>query len=78
MEFQFTLRFDVGDEFAGSDVLVERLWAAGCDDAIVGLGCAGRVALSFGREAPTRDKAIDSALRDVASALPSARLLEIQ
>ena len=76
MQFQFTLRFDVGSEILGSDTLIERLAVAGCDDAVVGLGCVGRVALSFAREAPTRGHAIESALNDVRKALPRAKLLQ--
>lgn len=39
MEFQFTLRFGIGAELPGSDALVERLGAVGCDGrAVLGRG----------------------------------------
>lgn len=78
MEFQFTMKFDLGSGSRSTDEIVERLGAAGCDDATVGLGRVGRVALLFTREAPTPELAIETALTDVRTALPEAELLEIR
>jgi hypothetical protein len=58
------------------DELVERLGAAGCDDAIVGIGRRGLFALSFTRGARTAPAALVSALEDVRRAEPQARLIE--
>jgi hypothetical protein len=69
MEFEFTLTLTLPAEDSDVDALVERLGAAGCTDALVGTGHAGRVALHFNREAESAKQAIRSALRDVARAI---------
>ena len=51
MEYVFTLKFQLSDEDSDHDEIVERLGAAGCDDALVGVGQPGRIALEFTREA---------------------------
>ena len=50
--------------------------AEGCDDALIGLGRHGRIALDFTREAPSADEAILSALADIQRAIPKAKLVE--
>ncbi len=77
MEFEFGMKFKIGAEGADVSELVERLGKAGCDDAMVGIGQPGRLALDFTREAPSVRKAIVSALRDVKKAIPEAELIEI-
>lgn len=57
--------------------MVERLGEAGCDDALVGIGQPGRLALEFNREAADADEAVRSALADVRRAVPSAKLIEV-
>jgi hypothetical protein len=74
-EYDFTLTFALPDA-VDSEALEARLFDAGCDDAIVGLGQKGRLALSFTREAESAEAAILSALRDVKQAVPDARLIE--
>ena len=75
-EHRFTLRFDVTAVDVGPDDVVELLGASGCDDALVGIGRAGRVALAFDRDAGSAMEAVISAIRDVKRALPGALLLE--
>ena len=53
MEFTFVLKYQLSNEDDDMDALVERLGEAGCDDALVGTGQPGRLALEFVREAPT-------------------------
>lgn len=77
MEYTFTLKYQLADNDRTPDILVERLGEAGCDDALVGIGQPGRLALEFIREAENADAAVRSALADVRSAVPSARLIEI-
>jgi predicted DNA-binding transcriptional regulator AlpA len=77
MEFEFGMKFRVGADSADMDALVERLGEAGCDDAVIGVGQPGRIALDFAREAPSVKGAIISALRDVKSAIPDAELIEV-
>lgn len=77
MEYDFVLRFKLADADAVGDDVVERLGEAGCDDATVGVGVPGRVALMFTREASSAKQAIVSALEDVKRALPDAELIEV-
>lgn len=77
MEYTFTLKYQLADDAEDRDLLVERLAVAGCDDALIGLGIAGRMALEFMREALSAEQAIESALRQVKSVMPSARLIEV-
>lgn len=77
MEYTFTLKYQLADEDRNPDALVERLGEAGCDDAVVGIGQPGWLALEFTREADDADEAVRSALVDVRRAVPSAKLIEV-
>lgn len=77
MEFIFTLKYQLAGEDRDPDALVEDLGGAGCDDALVGIGQPGRLALEFTRDATDAETAVRSALADVRRALPSARLIEV-
>ncbi|TWC65695.1 AlpA family transcriptional regulator [Herbaspirillum sp. SJZ099] len=77
MEYTFTLKYQLADDDRDPDTLVERLGEAGCDDALVGTGQPGRLALEFTREAADAGVAVRSALADVRRAAPSARLIEV-
>jgi predicted DNA-binding transcriptional regulator AlpA len=77
MEYEFVLKFKLDDADSADDDVVERLGAAGCDDATVGIGLPGRIALSFTREAGSAKQAIVSALEDVKRAIPNAELIEV-
>jgi hypothetical protein len=74
-DYNFTVTFAIPDS-VNEEALETQLFEAGCDDAIVGLGQKGRLALNFNREAKSAEAAILSALRDVKSAVPEARLVE--
>jgi predicted DNA-binding transcriptional regulator AlpA len=76
MEYTFTLKYQLAGDERDPDALVERLGQAGCDDALVGTGQPGRLALEFTREAADAGAAVRSALADVRRAAPSARLIE--
>ncbi|PLW81296.1 DNA-binding protein [Kineobactrum sediminis] len=76
MEYIFTLKYQLLDRDCDPDALVERLGAGGCDDALVGLGQPGRLALEFSRMAVSAEEAVHTALADVKGAVPSARLIE--
>ena len=76
MEFVFTLRYKLSDQDCDLDDIVERLGAAGCTDALVGLGQPGRLALKFTREADSAEAALTSALADVKKAVATAQLIE--
>lgn len=77
MELEFGMKFKIGQEGADPRELVERLADAGCDDAVIGTGKPGRIALEFAREARSAKEAIVSALRDVKRAIPDAELIEV-
>ncbi|MCC8405723.1 DNA-binding protein [Paraburkholderia sp. MMS20-SJTN17] len=76
MEYVFTLKYRLAAEDCDADAIVERLGAMGCDDATVGVGQAGRLALLFTREGASAIEAVASALKDVKRTVPSARLVE--
>jgi hypothetical protein len=75
-QYDFTLRFTLGQLDAEPELFVDKLLDEGCDDALIGLGIQGRIALNFTREASSAEKAILSALSDVQRAIPDARLVE--
>ena len=75
-QYDFTLRFALGRHDADPNLFVDKLFAEGCDDALIGLGRLGRIALDFTREAPSADEAILSALAAVQRAIPKAKLVE--
>jgi hypothetical protein len=75
-EYEFTLTFVLPAWSGDMDVVVERLGESGCTDATVGIGRWGRLALSFVREGETAGASLRSALTDVRTAVPGARLLE--
>ncbi|HEX7934939.1 MAG TPA: DNA-binding protein [Paraburkholderia sp.] len=76
MEYMFTLKYKLAAEDCDLDAIVERLGEAGCDDATIGVGQPGRLALVFSREDASAFEALVSALGDVKKAVPSARLVE--
>ena len=76
MEYVFTLKYQLAAQDADFDEIVERLGEAGCDDALVGIGQPGRIALEFTREAESAEAALISALANVRQAIPTAKLIE--
>jgi len=76
MDYQFTLHFRLAHAVELNDADLDRLFAAGCDDANVGLGNPGHVALAFCRKADTASEALEIATSQVLSALPNAELTE--
>ncbi len=75
--YDFTLRFALAHSDADPEMHLEGLAREGCDDAIVGLGNNGRVALNFTRQAASACEAITSALSAVRRAIPEAKLVEV-
>jgi len=75
-EYDFILKFDLPDPAADPDQYVDALYEAGCDDANVGIGQKGRIALDFTREASSALNAVSSAIADIKKAIPGARLIE--
>ena len=76
MDYTFTLKYLLSENDCNYDDLLERLGAAGCDDALVGVGQPGRIALEFTRDAKSAQAAFLSALKDVKQAIPTSKLIE--
>ncbi|PHV27839.1 DNA-binding protein [Janthinobacterium sp. BJB426] len=76
MDYIFTLKYRLPDHETDLDALAERLGSGGCDDALAGIGQAGRLALEFTREASNAREALLSALADVKAIVPDAVLIE--
>ena len=75
-EYQFTLKFRLADAQADPGQSIDALFQAGCDDAVIGIGQRGWIALDFAREADTALAAILSALEAVKRAIPGVTLIE--
>lgn len=75
-EYDFVLKFSLGSTKLDSQAIADRLFESGCDDGLVGTGLTGRVAIHFLRQAKSALAAIQSALRNVKTALPEASLIE--
>jgi predicted DNA-binding transcriptional regulator AlpA len=76
MEYEFEFKFKLPAQDADAGALVERLGAAGCEDALIGVGQPGRIALQFTREADSAKQAILGALEEVKNVIPGAELIE--
>jgi hypothetical protein len=75
-EYDFTLRFVLGHSHADPGACVDALMREGCDDALVGIGKPGHIALDFTREAASAEEAVISALAAVKRAIPDCRFIE--
>lgn len=75
-EYEFTLKFRLPDGNTNSEQFIDALAEAGCDDATVGIGQQGRIALDFTRDADSALEAIVSAVQAVKSAIPGVELVE--
>lgn len=76
MEYEFTLKFELPDGTSDPEQHIDALFEAGCDDATIGVGQKGRIALDFTREASSALDAMTSAIENVKKAIPGARLIE--
>ncbi|WP_428356309.1 DNA-binding protein [Methyloprofundus sp.] len=75
-EYEFTLKFKFPDASITPDSYVDHLGAGGCDDALIGVGQQGRIALNFNRQAESALNAVCSAIEDVKRVIPDAVLIE--
>lgn len=75
-EYDFTLKFELENSEDDPDQYIDALYEAGCSDASIGIGQAGRIGLNFIREANSALEAVSSAIRDVKNAIPNAKLIE--
>jgi hypothetical protein len=75
-DYEFTLKFRLPEPSADPETHLEALAKAGCEDALVGIGQPGRIALDFTRRARSAFDAIASAVQDVKRAIPGVELVE--
>ena len=74
--YEFELKFSLPKSSWRPEFLVERLGAAGCTDALVGIGQAGRIGFHFVRDANSAFEAVLSAIKNIKKAIPEASLIE--
>jgi hypothetical protein len=74
--YEFQLVFSLAAPFDNPDDIVDALFKAGCDDAVVGVGKRDRVALDFSRAAASAAQAMHAAWREVREGLAGAELIE--
>lgn len=72
------LRFVLPDPRANPAHFLDALFEAGCDDAVIGIGLPGSVALDFSREATSADVAVRSATEAIITAIPDVKLTEVR
>jgi hypothetical protein len=75
-EYSFTLKFNFQDARTDPNSYIEKLYEGGCDDALIGVGKQGSIALDFIREAPSAFEAISGAITNVKKVIPNAILIE--
>lgn len=83
-EYSFTLKFNLPDAridpvrgaLRNADCYIEQLYEAGCDDALIGIGKQGYIALDFIRSSASAFDAVSSAIVDVRRVIPEAILIE--
>jgi len=75
-QFEFTLIFSLTGDSLEPDAYIERLGKVGCDDALIGVGKSGRIALLFNRGAENALEVVLGAVKDVKRAIPDAKFVE--
>jgi len=76
MDYDFVLTFALEND-ADPEQYLGTLYEAGCDDASVGIGKIGSIALDFPRESDSAEAAVKSAIADVKKAIPHAKLIKV-
>lgn len=74
-EFEFDLMIALPAGERDEDDMLDALFEAGCDDAIVGTGASGLVALGFIREGMDADAVITEAVEQALRGLPEGATL---
>lgn len=77
--YEFVLRFQLPHANPPQDpsVYLDALYEGGCDDALIGVGRPGYIALDITREAESAESAVASAIADVMNVIPGAELIEV-
>ena len=74
-EFEFDLMIALPAGERDEDAMLDALYEAGCDDAIVGTGAAGLVSLGFIREGADPEAVITEAVEQALRGLPQGATL---
>jgi hypothetical protein len=77
-EFQFDVMIKLPQGCPDIEDVVDWLYEAGCDDAVVGCGNPGMLGLSFIREGTEREAVIAEAVRDALAGLPEGAAVEVE
>jgi predicted DNA-binding transcriptional regulator AlpA len=78
MEYEFILKFALPSPDDDPSNFLDSLYEAGCgDDAVIGVGKRGTIALDFSRHGASAEEAVLSAVQDVTKAIPGAVLTEV-
>jgi len=79
MEFEFDIVVALPKGAEDEDAIMDALFEARCDDAVVGLGASGIIGLGFTRAGEDAEAVIFDAVIQVLSALPKgAQLREVK
>ena len=73
--FEFDLVFALPNDAADEGAILDGLYEAGCDDAVVGLGAPGLVGLGFKRAGRNIEAVISATVRQVMCGLPDGAML---
>ena len=76
--YNFTLTFALPEKRGNPEIHLDTLYKTGCDDALIGTGEPGALALGFSRNAKSAKYAIRQAITDVLTAIPGAKLMELK
>lgn len=74
-EFEFDLIFALPDDAADEAALLDGLYEAGLDDAVVGLGAPGLIGLGFTRVGREAEAVVAATVRQVMPGLPDGATL---
>jgi hypothetical protein len=78
MEYEFILKFALPHPEDDPSCFLDALHETGCgDDALIGVGRRGMIALDFTRDRSSAEEAITSAVKDVQKAISGAVLTEV-
>lgn len=75
-EYEFTLKFKLPNSIINPEIYIDKLYSCGCDDALIGIGKKGYIALNFIRESDSAFEAMKSAIENVKSVISQVELVE--
>ncbi len=76
-EYDFVLHFKLADHTVCPSIYEDKLFEAGCDDALLGISQRGYIGLNFIRTSSNVIEAVYSAIENVKTAIPKCELYYI-